>query len=194
MTPLVMSAALLGQCLLGSMTTLGPRAAAQQPPPYSELEVKAAYLLNFTRYVDWPEDAFETVESPIVVCVHGHDPFGPTLDAVLDGRRSAGRPLEIQRTQHSSALAGCHLVYLSRREGQRLDETLSATDDRPVLTVGETQGFLKAGGAIGLFLSPEATVQFEVNLDATQAARLQVSSRMLALARSVSQSHERANP
>jgi hypothetical protein len=146
-----------------------------------EYEVKAAYLFNFTRYVDWPDDAFDSPTAPIVIGIFGHDPFGPTLTRTLDGRTSHDRPIEIRYLDGTADARGCHLIFVSRDEWRRRPELVGALRRRGLLLVGEGDDFAQAGGTLA-FVSDAETVHFAVNLDARDAAGLRLSSRMLALA------------
>jgi hypothetical protein len=140
-------------------------------PSAREYEVKAAYLLNFTRYVAWPNDAFLSPDEPLTICIIGQDPFGSALDRLLDGRRTQGRSLRVRRINKlHEAVAGCQVAY-----GNEFDPALF--NGRAVLTVGDDGGFAARGGVIG-FVPVDETVRFEINVDAARANRLQISSRM----------------
>jgi len=145
-----------------------------------EYEAKAAYLLNFSRYVSWPAGE----SGPLQVCVLGQDPFGDVLDRALQGRSSNGRPLQARRLQSVSEAQGCQLVYIGQQEDRRQPDWLGQLGGRPVLTVGESPRFIRDGGMINLLLIRN-TVRFEVNLEAASRAGLSVSSRMLSVAENV---------
>jgi hypothetical protein len=149
-----------------------------------EYQVKAAYLLNFTRYVEWPSQAFESPDAPVRLCVLGRDPFGSVLDATLRGRTTNGRSLDVRRIQRSTEAAGCHLVFISRETWGTRRELPRALQSRGVLTVGESDEFAQEGGVIGFVIKDE-TVRFVVNADARDRAGLRISSRMLSLAAAV---------
>jgi hypothetical protein len=146
-----------------------------------EAEVKAAYLLNFTRYVEWPVESFSDAKAPMVIGVLGHDPLGRTLDRTIDGRTSAGREVVVRRIERPADAVSCHLIFISHAEEEHLAELLRPLAGRPILTVGESDRFFDLGGGINLVIVEES-VRFKVNLRSTQAAGLRVSSRMLALA------------
>ena len=155
--------------------------AVQRPREAREYRVKAAYLLNFTRYVDWPAHRFSSPSAPIVLCVYGTDPFGETLDEVVANRSSHGRQIEVRRTDAAAVARECHVVFVTYAQWRRQPELLAALAADGVLTVGETPGFVEAGGVIG-FVEEAGTVRFGVNLEARDEARLTISSRMLSLA------------
>jgi len=163
------------------------RAQPGEPQPrYSKLEakVKAAYLLNFTRYVEWPKTAFSNGTAPVVIAVLGEDPLGEVLDSTVRGRTSSGRPIVVRRLGKPEEASSCHLVFISGEEEVHLGEYLRPLARLPVLTVGESEEFFEQGGGIR-FVLIDGSVRFQVNLRATQEAGLRISSRMLALATDV---------
>ena len=156
------------------------RAAAQQGAPL-EYRVKAAYLLNFTRYVEWPPRAFESAGDPLRVCVLGSDPFGDVLEETFAGRTANGRRIVVAHVDAPSQARACHVVFISDAEWRRHPDVLAAVQSHGVLTVGEGSGFAEAGGVLS-FVPVERNLRFAVNLDASDQARLRISSRMLQLA------------
>jgi hypothetical protein len=173
--------------LLGFLLPLLGMARAQAGAP-TEYQVKAAYLYNFTRYVEWPDSAFAAPESPFVVGVVGHDPFGPTLDKILDGRTMNGRPFLVKRFKHADDVQPCQLLFVGEYETDKLPRILSHLGNAGTLTVGESYGFLQHGGAIN-FLIEDNHVRFEINLNAADRCGLKISSKLLALARNVIPRH-----
>lgn len=160
-------------------------AGAQATLPTLEYKVKAAYLLNFTRYVEWPAQAFAAPDSPIQICILGADPFGTTLEKTTAGRSSKGRRIEIRRHARINAgLLACHVVFLSKSESRQAGALLAMLRENPVLTVGESAGFLDPGGIINLKIA-SGNVHFEVNSIAAERAGLKISSRLLTLAKGI---------
>jgi uncharacterized protein DUF4154 len=153
-------------------------------PQPLEYRVKAAYLLNFTRYVEWPPTAFATPQAPIVLCTLGQDPFGEQLEQTVAGRTSQGRPIALRQVDGATTARGCHVVFLTYEEWRRRPDVLPALRGRGALVVGETQEFVADGGMIS-FVTVDQTIRFAVNLSAAGAEGLRVSSRMLALAMTV---------
>jgi len=149
-----------------------------------EYQVKAAFLFNFAKFVEWPAEVFKGPEDPIRICVVGEDPFGASLDDAVRGETVNGRQLTVQRTRSTSKLRDCHLVFVPRSEKGRASGILSSLEGVGVLTVGEGDGFLTAGGIIR-FVLDHNRVRFEVNLGAAQDNRLKLSSKLLSLARTV---------
>ncbi len=168
--------------LLASQSGTPARSGARAP--VLEYQVKAAYLLNFTRYVEWPPQAFEAPTDSVRVCVLGQDPFGVVLDATLKGKTTQGRPLAVRRVRSSGQAAGCHLVFISRETWRVLGELPRTLRSPGRLTVGESDEFAQVGGVIGFVIQDEA-VRFVVNTDARDRAGLRISSRMLSLAAAV---------
>jgi hypothetical protein len=165
---------------------------AQTTDSVLEYRVKAAYLLNFTRYVEWPSEAHASASAPIVLCVHGINPFGRLLVGTVRGQTSRGRALEVRHTKAAADIAGCHVVFVSRAEWRRRPAVLAGLAKPGVLTVGEGPAFAEAGGVIGLVLE-EGAVRFAINLAAGERAGLRLSSRMLSIASRVVH-EEKADP
>jgi hypothetical protein len=152
-----------------------------------EHEVKAAFLYNFTKFVEWPRGAFPDDGAPVVVGVFGPDPFGPTLDEIVAGKRAGERPLVIRRLDSSDGLAACHVLFVSSAKAAELVRLLPSLAHRPILTVGETDGFCETGGIVQ-FVMVQRKVRFRINTTAAERAGLKISSRLLDLAEVVRQS------
>ena len=152
------------------------------PDESLEYRVKAAYLLNFTRYVEWPTPPASNTR--LSICVMGTDPFGRILDATVAGRTVQGRPLEVRRVQSAPEARGCEVVFISREKWRRDPEGLKALADAGSLTVGESEQFARSGGVIGFVIRDE-TVRFVINAAARDRAGLRISSRMLSLAAAI---------
>lgn len=149
-----------------------------------EYQVKAAYLLNFTRYVEWPARAFDSPGDPVTICVLGQDPFGSVLDATLLGRKAQGRPASVRRIRTTAETGGCHLVFVSRETWRSQPDLPRRLRSVGMLTVGESDEFAQMGGVIAFVIQNEA-VRFVVNAEARDRAGLRISSRMLSLAAAV---------
>lgn len=157
---------------------------AQKGKP-EEYQVKAVYLYNFGRFVDWPDTQDKIPEFPI--CVIGDDPFGKTLDDVVAGDTIDNHKLIARRITNVRAAADCRIVFISASESTRAKEIVQSLAKLPVLTVSDLPDFIAQGGAIQFVIS-DNRVRFEVNLDATNQAGLVVSSQLLKVAASVKQS------
>lgn len=159
-------------------------AVAQSDQP-SEYEVKAAFLFNFTKFVEWPENAFLDPHAPIVIGVIGEDPFGESLVRIVAGQKAQSRSIEIVKYRHGDDLRHCHVLFVSASERQRSAQILAGLQESSVLTVSDIDGFAEAGGAIQ-FVIQENRVRFVVNLDVATQNKLRVSAKLLALARVIS--------
>jgi hypothetical protein len=152
--------------------------------PAGEYDLKAAFLYNFAKFVDWPPAAFPEPNGSFRICVLGKDPFGGSLQAAVNGEEIAGHKLTVVRTDSLAKPSGCQILFLSRSERDQTSQILSAVKDAPVLTVGDAPGFLEQGGIIN-FLLEGNKVRFEINNEAAGRAGLSISSKLLQLARRV---------
>ncbi|HYP16531.1 MAG TPA: YfiR family protein [Opitutus sp.] len=142
-----------------------------------ELEVKAVFVFNFARFVQWPAEAERETE-PVVIGVLGRDPFGPTLDAVVRGEKVGGRPLIVRRIARVEEALECHEVFISASEERDLPRILAFLDGKPVLTVSDIPDFAGRGGMIGLVPSSGRT-RIQINAEVAKAAQLVISSKLL---------------
>ena len=145
-----------------------------------EYQVKAAFLYNFAKFVDWPPPAAGP-KAPLVIVVFGRDPFGPVLANTVFGKTVNNRPLEVRRASRIEDLLPCHLVFISAKERRRVPAILKAVESAGVLTVSETDDFLDQGGAVRLVMEGRK-VRFQINLEAARRNGLTVSSKLLSLA------------
>lgn len=163
---------------------------SSQSAPSVEYQVKAAFLFNFAKFIEWPTDAFPDEKTPITVCVFRYDPFGGALDDVIRGKTINNRELAVRRITGLPDLKGCQLLFISDREDKLLDEIEKNVKGASILVVGEGPEFAERGGSVQFFLE-QNKLRFAINVDAVQRARLQVSSKLLALARIV---HDSGHP
>jgi hypothetical protein len=175
------SAALLMAALLSA-------ACAQvdwaQPDPPGEYQLKAAFLFNFAKFVDWPPASFASPQSPFVVCILGPAPFGRAVDDVFRDKTVDNRPVVIERFKSIGQARQCHIVFVSQSEGFHLADIILHLRGECVLLVGESDGFAEAGGVIQ-FVIEDNRVHFLINPDAAGRAGLKISSQLLSLARVV---------
>ena len=150
----------------------------------TEYQVKAAYLFNFLKFVEYPTESFADPLAPIVIGIVGDDPFGNALPQVVIGKTVQGRDLVIRAYRNGEDLRGAHILFISASERKRLPTILASLHGSTVLTVSDAAGFLDAGGMIQ-FLNENDRVRFAINTDATARAKLKVSSKLLSLARPV---------
>jgi len=161
-------------------STLPLMAEASAADRVEEYELKAAYLFNFAKFTEWPNNARS---GPLQVCIVGRAPFGETLDK-MQNKTLGGRALLVRRNPTESELGQCHILFVCASENERATTLLHALRNRPVLTVGESEASLQDGMAINLSLEGER-LTFEINLEALRRAQINLSSKVLRLARRV---------
>jgi hypothetical protein len=147
----------------------------------SEYQIKAAFLYNFAKFIEWPASTFRNPKQPIGICVFGRDPFGPALEEALYGKSIGSRSVFLARAHQIPELAGCQVVFISAQESSHVTEILHSLRGHSTLLVGESEGFASSGGAIQ-FVLDQKRVRFAINPDAANRAGLKISSKLLALA------------
>jgi len=150
----------------------------------SEYQVKALFLLNFAKYVDWPASSPAETNGPFTIGVFGENKFGDDLQKVVAGKNIGGRGFVVRQIESAGDVGKCSILFISGSEKEHLAEILDGVKDSPILTVGESEEFFKQGGGIK-FTMKEGKVRLEVNLEATRRAHLQVSSKLLNVADTV---------
>lgn len=159
-------------------------ASAADPPP-TEYEVKAAYLYNFARFIEWPAGGSAATDDQLIIGVFGADPFGPLLEATVQDKAVSGqRSLVVRRFSRLDDVVQAHILFISSSEEERLPQILKRLEGASILTVGEMDRFAERGGMVALKLE-EKKVRFDINLDAVRRAQLKLSSQLLKLARIV---------
>lgn len=154
-------------------------ATAQTAVP-KEYQLKAAFLFNFTQFVEWPPEAFKASDAPFCIGILGSDPFGGALDQVVQGESIHGHKLVVRRSENVEELQDCQMVFISKSEKQRAGEVLAKLNGKPTLSVGEIDGFTSHGGIINFFLQGNR-VRFEINPAAAQREGIRISSQLLSL-------------
>ncbi len=164
---------------LALVTAFSFAATVWSAPP-SEYQVKAAFLFNFAKFVQWPPNAFGDANTPYVIGVLGQDPFGSYLDETVRGERLNGRPLVVQRYRHASEIRQCHVLFISRSESDHLDQIISSLKYRKILTVTDAAG--GNGGVVIRFVTEGNRIRFKIDVQAAKIADLTISSKLLRLA------------
>jgi hypothetical protein len=159
---------------------LSPQKAGAQAAISKEYQIKAVFLFNFAQFVQWPETNFPDAGAPFRIGVLGDDPFNTFLDETVRGENIKGHPLTIQRYHNVDDARGCQILFVSRSESKQMEEILARLKGRNILTVGEVEGFLKAGGAIR-FVTEQNKIHLRVSLEAARNANLAISSKILRL-------------
>jgi hypothetical protein len=147
----------------------------------SEYDVKAAFVFNFSKFVEWPEGTFESATTPITLCILGDSPIGDPLVEAVRGKQVNGRDVVVHPVASLAGAAGCNLVFISASEQARLQGIFSELADQPVLTVSDAGAAAEHGAIIGLTLE-ENRVRFEVNLLAARKSGLRLGSQLLKVA------------
>jgi hypothetical protein len=156
-------------------------ANAQAP---SEYQVKAAFLYNFTKFVEWPQTGSDPAGTSISIGILGQNPFGATLEGIIKGKSLDGRPLVLRQLKKLDEARNCQIVFVSAGESKRIGKILESLKGAPVLTVGDSRGFAESGGMIN-FIVEDSSVRFEINPDAARESGLKISSKLLSLAKIV---------
>lgn len=148
-----------------------------------ESDVKAAFILNFIKFVEWPASAFSSPEDPIVLSVLGNDLTAGSLSS-LDGKKVSGRRVVVRKVPGLSELEKCHVLFVGASERAELAPVLGAVQRWAALTIADFEGFAGRGGTIG-FIRQDDRVGFEINEDSARKAGLKVNAKLLYLGKSV---------
>ena len=167
-------------CLCLGLWLAAPSSRAQVPQ-LSEYQIKAAFLYNFGRFVDWPAETFADSKSPFIFGLLGDNPFGNTLNEAFSGKTLNGHPVVVQLFHNLPDAMHCQILFISNSEKRRLADIIQSLHAASVLTVGENDHFTDAGGMIN-FITIDNKVRFQINDRAATAARLKISSKLLGLA------------
>jgi len=154
-----------------------------------EYFVKAAFIYNFARLVEWPDNAYNSNDKYFKLCLVGDDPFGEALKTI-ENKKVADRLLSIQKLEHLENVSQCQILFVRSSETQ-LPKLLNSVKQYPILTVSDMPDFAEQGGHIHLLLNDKDKLNLKVNLEAIKQANLSISSRILVLSEIVSTRGER---
>jgi hypothetical protein len=146
-----------------------------------EYPLKAVFLFNFAQFTDWPTNAFDKPDSPLVIGVLGDDPFGAVLDDAVRDEIVNGRKFVVERYRRVEDIKACHILFISQSETKRLDKIVAALKGKPVLTVSEIDGSAQRGVRVQ-FITENNKIRFKINTDSLAEAKLTMSSKLLRLA------------
>lgn len=148
-----------------------------------DYQVKAAFLVNFPKYVDWPAGGFATPNSPITVAVFGDDNVANEFQNMIQGGLViSGHPVVLKQIRTEADIdASCQILFIAASEQSRAAAILDRLKGSAVLTVGESENFLEQGGMVNL-VPKNRKIRLQVNLTAASQARLRISSRLLVAA------------
>jgi YfiR/HmsC-like len=153
-------------------------------------QVKAAYVFNFAKFIQWPAEVFATADAPMNFCVLGRSPVVDELDSSMNGKSVNGHAIVVKHLHGPDEIKGCHLVFLAASAGKQQQKLIQTAKGSTVLLVAEMPGFAHAGGTIN-FIMENGRLIFEVNIIAAESAHLKINSKLLALARIVSPTEEK---
>lgn len=173
---------------LACLTTRGLAQGAS-----NEADVKAAFVYNFLKFVDWPSHALARPDQPLSIAIVGEGPVADAVESLLEGKKVGTHSLVVVRIKAGEPLADVHAVFLTGTDKDKAHRTLATKGSAAVLTIGDDEHFAARGGMIGLYVE-DRRVRFEVNTGAADATGLRVSSRLLALARLVRSSADGQGP
>jgi hypothetical protein len=169
--------------VLGAILMLLGSARAQSAAA-GEYQVKAAFLYNFAKFVEWPPSAFRGATAPLQICILGRDPFGQGLRDIVSTKTVNGRKFEVDYLVDMQLARACHILFIASSEKARVKQILESMRGTVALTVSDTEGFAEQGGMIDFVLDNDRVV-FEVNRNAAEQAGLKISSKLLSVARVV---------
>jgi hypothetical protein len=166
---------------LGWLALASPAAPATENAP-TEYQIKAAFLFNFAKFVQWPSAAFAERNSPLLIGVLGDDPFHGDLAGTIHNKSVDEHPLILKEVPSLVEATNCHILFICASEKKRLPQVLQALQRASVLTVSEMEGFTENGGMIN-FVLEGTKIHFQINQEAAARAGLKISSKLMSLAR-----------
>jgi hypothetical protein len=175
------SLGLLAILLTAHFSPATESAPAEHGTP-TEYEVKAAYIYYFAKFVNWPNESFPDGKAPLKIGVLGDDGFGSLLETIVKDKTIQDHPISVRLLKWPADLRSCQMIYISASELKRSKQIAEELSGRPILTVTETDAGSQAKGIMNLFMEG-GKVQFEIDISAAERAHLQISSKLLRLAR-----------
>ena len=149
--------------------------------PADVYQVKAAFLYNFAKFVEWPPEAFKNSDDRISICVLGKNPFGSLLTDAVAGKTVGTRKFKVSNVSTAAEARACHILFVSGPQSITERALLAEAKGPYLLTVGESSEFLASGGVINLKVQ-DSNVRIEINREAASSAKFRISSRLLSLA------------
>ncbi len=166
--------------LLATALSLAAATPAAPDRPPTEYEVKAAYIYYFAKFVNWPEGAFPSRNTPIIIGISGDGEFAALLTAIVKDKTIQEHPISVRLLKSAADIQGCHIMYVGSSELKRSKPMMDSLRGQPTLTVTEADASYASKGIINLFMEG-GKVLFEVDIPAAERARLQISSKLLRL-------------
>lgn len=149
-----------------------------------EYKFKAAYLYNFLQFIEWPDSAFATKSSPVIIGIFSQDPLARELGQIAEGESINGRKIIVENYRSTHNIRECNVIFIPLSQEGQIGTILSELDNKSILTVSEVDGFAQNGGAINFYVQ-DNKLRFEINPDVLRKLNLKASSRLLRLARIV---------
>lgn len=181
---LTFSAVYLGLAAYGTLASLFCVDSCAHAQVVEENQVKAAYLYNFAKFVEWPPAAFPNPDDPVQICAIGDDAAIDVLQAAMSGKKANGRRIVSRRLSSIDDLGTCHILFVGFRDKNNIAIILRRAESATVLTVGQSDRFIPSGGMINL-ANKNGAIELEVALAVAEDAGLKISSRLLVVARVV---------
>src|SRR5258706_7620521 len=178
--------------LLAVCAILSSEPLTSQSQGLSEHEIKAGFLFNFTKFVEWPEGTFADASTPIILGVVGENPFGNLLIETAAGKFVNGRPVVVRQFKDGQDLRSWNVLFITETDKKRMMETLGKLKGSQVLTVGEGSGFTQSGGMIALLVEGNR-VRLEIDVQTAAEAHLKISAKVIAVARLVARDAREKN-
>jgi hypothetical protein len=184
-------------CLCLGLIVTQIASAETSSAKYKEYEVKAAFIFNFLKFIDWPQGKIADNGS-IVIGIIGEDTFGPATDIFKDkaveehkltvkrfeGLEQIKKLPEKDKNDRLEALKKCHLLFICQSEQKQIREILEIVNNNGVVTVADTEGFIESGGIVN-FLTEDNKIRFDINQSAAEKNGLKIRSQLLRLAKRV---------
>ena len=161
-----------------------PRPAAPLGQTIEEYQLKAAFIFNIAKFVEWPTDAFQSPKDPIVLCILGASPFGDALAQAANGKTIDDRKFAIRPVSDLRQAGGCHILFVSASERKRFRSILGEIASSGILTVGDVESFSIEGGVVNLKLDGDK-IRIRINVQAAERERIRISSKLLSLSQVV---------
>jgi YfiR/HmsC-like len=165
-----------------AVATLGLMLLCGADGPSREYQLKAAFIFNFTQFVQWPDSAFSGSSDVFTVAIIGEDPFNGALERAVMGKAVGSRRIVFRHFDNAADLQPCQLLFVPSTKDSELTAIMNKLGNEPVLTIGESEVFLRMGGEMR-FYTEENKVRFEINMEATDKSGLKISSKLLKLAK-----------
>jgi uncharacterized protein DUF4154 len=152
-----------------------------QPASTREYQIKAAFIFNFTQFVEWPPQCFPAEKSPAIIGILGTDPFGKYLEETVSGESINNHPLLIKHFNTVDEITNCHVLFIGMTDKNKIKPIIEKLKGKNVLTISEANGFPKLGGMIRIYTKSDK-INIQINLEATKGEDLVVSSKLLKIA------------